>query len=623
MPAAPALPLPTVAESLRALTVEQLKWYASARPGPKPTRKEELVEYLLPFGTDPDEVRWLWERLSPVEQQVISEIVYRLGGRYDTEVLRAKYPESAAPQLPGAYYGYSGGNARSVPPTWFQFLFRYDYSHDIYLPADLCALLRSIAPPPPPTALASHDTPPVELARRKDRPEPPAVTVGETAQAVFHDLLATLTLVQEGKLVVSATTRQPNIAAVRALRQRLLLADYLPDDYERAEEAIRPFALVMLVQAAKWAATGTDGGGKLVLTKAGQGVVKGGVAAAQIRQLWETWAKTTLLDELSRIRGIKGQGAKGVRLTKPADRRALLRQALQACPPGRWVAVRDFSRYLRAERLSPTIERGQEPQLSADWYYDYSERGGEESTSWEVIIGTYLRVVLWEYAATLGLIDVAYTHPSESPRSYRPPYPSAAQYFSRYDGLIALRLTPLGAYALGLTDDYAPPAAPATGERPLLMLLPNLDLVVTDAPRLAPNDRAFLERLGSPQTQDVYKLDRERLLDLIEGGVGLRQVREFLVARSGVSERDFPQPMRVFFSDLEQRLTALREGGRVIVLESADPILLTELAHDGTLRGVVQLVEVAGRTVLLVPEPQETTVWRRLKQLGYLPGRRG
>ncbi len=621
MPPAPALPLPTVIESLRALTVEQLKWYASVRPGSKPTRKEELIAFLLPFWTDHDEVRWLWERLSAVEQHIVSEVIYRLGGRYDSEMLRAKYPESVAPQLPSSYYGYSSITSRTAPPSWFQFLFRYDYSYGTYIPADLADLLRTIAPPPPPTALASHDAPPFHLAKRKDLPEPPAVTVSEPSQAIFHDLLATLTLVQEGKLSVSATTRQPGIAAVRALRQRLLLADYLPDDYERAEDAIRPFALIMLVQAAKWAVTGTDGAGKLVLTKAGQQLTKGGLTATHIRLAWEAWVKTPLLDELSRIRGIKGQGAKGVRLTKPAERRALLRQALQACPPGRWVALRDFSRYLRAERLSPTIERGQEPQLSADWYYDYTERGSDDSTYWEVIIGSYLRVVLWEYAATLGLLDVAYTQPGDSSRGYHSPY--GAEYFSRYDGLLALRLTALGAYALGLTDEYTPPAASATTARPLLMLLPNLDIVVTDAPRLAPNDRAFLERLGSPQTQDVYKLDRERLLDLIEGGIGLRQVREFLATRSGIAAADFPQPMRVFLSDLEQRLTALREGGRVILLESADPILLTELAHDSALRGVVQLVEIAGRTALLVPEPQEAAIWRRLKQLGYLPARRG
>lgn len=625
-----ALPLPTVAESLRALTVEQLKWYASGLPGPKPTRKEDLVGLLLPLGTDPWEVRRLWERLSAADQGVIAELVYRLDGRYDAEVLRAKYPDATVPHFPNVYSGYgyySGGGysyassgRSSAPPTPLQLLLRHDYSYGIYLPADLGNLLRAVAAPPPPMVMPGHDTPPVEQARRADRPGAARVMVSEAERAVFHDLVATLALVQEGKVVVSSAFRQPNIATVRALRQRLLLAEYLPDDYERAEDAIRPFALIMIAQAAKWVAPG-EGGGKLALTKAGQAVVKSGVTPAHLRQLWAAWLKTPLLDELSRIRGIKGQGAKGTRLTKPADRRARVQVALAACPPGRWVALRDFCRYLRAERLSPAIERGYEPRLTADWYYDYRDRHDEEGTYWDVIVGTYLRVVLWEYAATLGLIEVAYTHPAESPRGFRPPYGAVQRYFSRYDGLIALRLTPLGAYALDLVEDYDPPAVTASGARPVLMLLPNLDLVVTDAPRLAPNDRAFLERLGVAQSQDVYKLARGRVLDLVEGGVSLRQIRDFIAAQTGLPEDEFPQPARVFFADLAQRLSAVRDGGRMILLESHDPILLTELAHDGTLRGIARLVTVAGRTALLVPEAQEAAAWRRLKQLGYLPER--
>lgn len=620
--------LPTVAESLRALTVDQLKWYASALPGPKPTRKEELVALLLPLGTDRARVRQLWEQLSAVEQAVIGELVYRLDGRYDTEVLRAKYPESTVPYFPNAYYGYGSGiiitgsssAQRQETPRAFQLLLRFDYTNGVYLPADLGDLLRTIAPLPPPLALTGQDTPPLELARRADRATPPPVLVSEAERSVFHDLLATLLLVQEGKAVVSATTRQPNLATVRLLRQRLLLAEYLPDEYERAEDAVRPLALVLLVQAVKWAVP-DEKGGKLALTKAGQTALAAGLTPAHIRQLWSAWLKTPLLDELSRIRGIKGQGAKGTRLTKPAERRAQIARALHACPPDQWVSLRDFCRYLRAERLSPVIERGYEPQLTVDWYYDYREQGADEGTYWDVIIGTYLRAVLWEYAATLGLIEIAYTHPTENPRSYRPPYGSTQSYFSRYDGLIALRLTALGAYALGLADSYEPPVAPAS-ERPPLMLLPNLDLVIVDAPHLAPNDRAFLERLGVPQSQDVYKLAREQLLDLVESGISLRQIRDFIAARTGLPERDFPQPVRVFLADLDQRLGMLHHSGRLVLLESLDPLLLTELAHDTTLRASVQLATIAGQSALLVPEAQETLVWRRLKQLGYLPQRR-
>jgi len=70
-------------------------------------------------------------------------------------------------------------------------------------------------------------------------------------------------------------------------------------------------------------------------------------------------------------------------------------------------------------------------------------------------------LLLFEYVALLGLIDVAYLHPNDGILSLR-----SNDYYestlSRYDGLY-FRLTPLGAYCLGLSDRYQPAALPKTG----------------------------------------------------------------------------------------------------------------------------------------------------------------
>jgi hypothetical protein len=344
------------------------------------------------------------------------------------------------------------------------------------------------------------------------------------------------------------------------------------------------------------------------------------VQAQHIRQAWDAWLKGALLDELSRIRAIKGQGAKGIRLTKPAERRARIAAALAAAPPGRWVALDEFLRYLRAERLAPEIERGDYSRLSIGSSSEYGAAEYRAGEYGDFVVGSYLRAFLWEYAGTLGLIELAYTLPEESPRDLSRAYGLDGEpYLSRYDGLLGFRLTALGAYALGLAADYTPPTPAVADQRPILAILPNLDVVVTDARRITPNDRAFLERLGTAPSQDVYHLGREALLEVLESGLTLPQIRDFLAQKSGRPEAEFPQPVRVFFDDLEQRLLALREADRVVVLDGPDPYLLTELAHDASLRAVVQLATIAGRTVLLVPLAQEAAVRRQLRRLGYLP----
>lgn len=612
-----AAALPTLQETLSSLTVESLKWYATALPGGKmPTRKAELVDALLRSLGDPGQLRRLWEQLTPGQRQVIGDIVHRDEGRYDQEVITARHPGVPPPAAPPSYYG-----ARQARAQAFDLFFGRLYGVGTYIPADLIPRLRTLAPVPPPTHLASRDDPPVELAAGNRRPgAAPQVTVTESERAAPHDLTAALHLIQEGKASVGATTRLPTLGTVRLLRQRLLFGDDLDDDYGRAEEAIRPFALLMLVQAAKWAAPGADKGGKLGLTKSGLAVLATGVQAQHIRQAWEAWRKSDLLDELSRIRAIKGQGAKGIRLTKPAERRAKLAAVLAAAPAGRWVALADFLRYMRAERQAPAIERGDYSRLylgSSSEYGSLEYTGGQY---WEYVVGSYLRAVLWEYAGTLGLIEFAYTLPEESPRDLSHAYGLDDEpYLSRYDGLLGFSLTALGAYALGLAADYTPPAPAAPDQRPVLTILPNLDVVVTDARRITPNDRAFLERLGTAPSQDVYHLGREALLEVIESGLTLQQLRDFLARKSGTPEAEFPQPVRVFLDDLERRLAALREADRVLVLDGPDPYLLTELAHDATLRASVQLATIAGRTVLLVPLAQEAAVRRQLRRLGYLP----
>jgi hypothetical protein len=81
--------------------------------------------------------------------------------------------------------------------------------------------------------------------------------------------------------------------------------------------------------------------------------------------------------------------------------------------------------------------------------------------------------------------------------------------------------------------------------------------------------------------------------------------------------------VRVFFDDLHRRLDALRETGTMVVLESDDPFILTELANHPALRSIVQLGTIGARTVLLVPEERATAVRRQLKKLGYVPRKTG
>ncbi len=617
-----ALVYPNLDSALFAMNVDDLKWYMGALPGSIPTRKPELLAALKQALTDPATLQSLWARLTPVQQQVVAEVAHHLGGLYSASLIEAKYPDSP---LPKSARGYSASfyviGGKKEPATPFDLFFFHGYDLARYMPSDLAKLVRELAPAPAAAQLASHAQPPAIPMQPKYGGELPELMVSQAERAIFHDLGSTLYLIQQGKATVGPATRLPTLPTLRLLRQSLLLGDYFDDDgYERAEDAIRPLALIVLAQAAKWAQP-TAAGNKLELTKAGQALLGVPLGAQHVRDVYARWLKSDLLDELSRIRNIKGQQAKGTRLTKPTERRAPLAAALRAFPLDRWVTMDELLRYMRATSSLPVIERGGGAALGVGAYNTYysEELGFSVAKYWDVITGSYLRATLLEYVATLGMIEIAYTWPEDTPHDFGSLYYLNGEALSRYDGLLAMRLTNLGAYLLGLTNDYTPPALASESGAAVLKVLPNLDLVIIDAGRLAPNERTFLERIAAPQSQDVYRLSRELLLDAANSGLDLPQIKQFLAAKSGQAATEFPQIVRVFFEDLEQRLSALREVGMMLVLEGDDHYLLTELSNNPALRAQIQLGTLGDRTVLMIPDQHETSVRKQLKKLGYIP----
>jgi len=133
---------------------------------------------------------------------------------------------------------------------------------------------------------------------------------------------------------------------------------------------------------------------------------------ATVRDLWRKWVSSGVIDELSRVESIKGQRSTNV-LSSVSTRRRTVAAAVGSLPAGTWVQVDDLFARMRRSGLDPTVERNArslwrlylaEPQYGSLGYAGYHE--------WEILQGRYTLAVLFEYAATLGLLDVAFTDPS-------------------------------------------------------------------------------------------------------------------------------------------------------------------------------------------------------------------
>ena len=419
----------------------------------------------------------------------------------------------------------------------------------------------------------------------------------EEAQA---NTRAVLQLCAAGRLRCSEKTRRPTAATVEAVAGILATGDFY------LLHAIAAFAWPLLVQAGGLAELA---GGRLQLTARGRAAL-GKPAAETIRHLWQRWLSHGVIDEMGRIEEVKGQRSANV-LTAAGPRRRAVAQALATCPPGEWVAVEEFFAIMRKTGLSPTVARSERSLWKLYIAHpEYGSLGYDGYHDWPVLEGRYTLCVLFEYAATLGLIDMSYTDPEGARSDYYDNWGiDDLDYLSRYDGLQALRLNALGAYALGLADRYqlSPPSAQAGRT---LKVLPNLDVVVTG--ELAPADRLLLDAYAQRISDRVWSMTPAALLAAVGQGRDLAEFTNFIENRSA---NEIPATVAALFGDVARRVSQLQDAGTARVIECADASVALLIARD---RRAGPLCRLLGDRHLAIPLEHETAFRRRLRDIGYV-----
>jgi hypothetical protein len=304
------------------------------------------------------------------------------------------------------------------------------------------------------------------------------VTVRRTGPDALSNLVAVLELAADGQLRCSAATRRPLTATVRLVEDALVAGDYYDsagrhdstgrDDrtgrHDRTGrggghgdggEPIAAFAWPMLLQAGGLARLA---GTRLELTPRGEAALAQPSYQA-LGALWDRWLRSVSQDELGRIEAIRGQ-RKAATLTAAASRRAAVAGGLAALVPGAWVEVDAVFAVLRAQPAPLAVARS--PLARWRLYLGDPRHGSLGPVGWQawnVLEGRYALCVLFEYASTLGVVDVAYTSPRGARDDYRELWGAdARESLSRYDGLAAVQVNELGAAIL-----HDPCALPVLG----------------------------------------------------------------------------------------------------------------------------------------------------------------
>ncbi|MGH3863379.1 helicase-associated domain-containing protein [Actinokineospora sp.] len=401
----------------------------------------------------------------------------------------------------------------------------------------------------------------------------PDGVVRETERAALANLTAVLQVCAAGALRCSDKTRRPSAATVATVAAALVDGDFY------ADQAIAAFAWPLLVQAGGLAELS---GGRLRLTARGHRAL-GRPPAEVARQLWQAWITRGLIDELSRVEHIKGQRTTNT-LTAVKTRRQAVADTLTLLPPDQWITVDDLFRRMRQTEPRLRIART-ERALWKLYIADpqYGSLGYDGFADWP---GRYALAVIFEYAAPLGLVDINYDSPDGARDDFRDNWGTDdLAWLSRYDGLRAIRLTPLGRYALDLAPEYQPtaPDRQATAGT-TLKVLANRDIVSTRT--LTPADQA-LNAFAKRTADRVWTLSPTSLLAAIDAGHSLEGLTRFPTDRAS---HELPDAVTTLIADTTARAGQIRDTGVVRLIECADHALAVLIASHPDLRGRCQHV---------------------------------
>jgi hypothetical protein len=325
-----------------------------------------------------------------------------------------------------------------------------------------------------------------------------------------------------------------------------------------------------------------------------------------LRLLWNKWESNTRHDEYNRVEAVKGQRGKGNPMAAKPPRRQTIAAALRSCPVGRWIDTGGFSRYMQAADF--TFQVARDPFRLYFCERQYGHLGYDGFGGWNILQHRYLLGLLFEYAATLGMVDVAYVHPAGAINDLGGIWGADdLEWLSRWDGLRAFRITELGAYCLGMTKTYTPPVPETT-----LKLQTGTNLVIQQVGgTMEPADRLQLEDWAEPlEDGDGWRLTPERALQAVERGQKAEDFADFLRNRD---PQPLPQTVEGFLATADRDGRAVRFQGQALLYECRDAETARRICAHNDLKNHCH---PCGDTAIAVPESHAETFRKTVRAMG-------
>ncbi len=514
------------------MTTDTLRNSLRALGEKTPSLKSKRAERLRSIWKS--EPQRILDTLSEPEIKLLSEHAHE-GAVFDVSRVNARYGFSYS--LP---YCSSYKEANLI----YLFIATPDRFRNYEWVSDIADDLRKLLPAPP--KLSVKLSTPVDLTNED-------LTYDNAERIALTEAKRMLQLVAAGKLKVSEKTRLPTAACIKQVKT-ILCEEETPFTPERS------YAWAILIQQCGWAKPRV---GKLFLTRKGKALLENFTPDGYADGI-QTMIYDSVFDEIIRAPEIKGMKGKRARHFKiDADvRRENITHAMEDFPANKWVYLKDAFDYIVASGNRFDVVSEGDSLYICDTSY-----GGLGDYELE-IARVYFRILAAESFTTLGLLDSATfeNHAWGSPDIGGTWGMDGVESLTRYDSVQHIRLTPLGAFCLGTTTDYQ---LPEPEKRTLFNVLPNHDIVVTDAAAFSAADAALLNRFAKKTSDSVWKMNKKTIFQGLETGDSKQDILSVLETGSA---NELPKPVcRLIDETVTQSAAATARENAVAITFRDEP----------------------------------------------------
>lgn len=557
-------------------------------------RKEDFASAFTRLFADAERFRALLAWLPEPVRRTFARVVWFGAcslGRLEEELGHAIIRPEAYKE-PRSWYGYS--RERVLPELYDFFAQTGDYyahhpqRRHLALPPWLRAHLQTILPPPP-----AHTLQPL--------PAPPEAAIYRVEPTVLHDLIRYDLFVREGHLDLTKAGR-PRAASLRNMEAVTGLKPFFAEDKgPLGQVAAGLLAEVLLA----YAPDREPEEGLALLTT--------------LLQAYFTDPQIGLADLF--LTHLK-QRANAYDASLDRQARLALLALTKRLPPGEWIDVDALHDHALVHSLPlqlfstdslhrvkvDHVRHSYVDERKAKDYYGY---GSDRAVGLDYVDHAVTRPLLRGHLtlmALLGVVDLAYERPHNDVVQN-----ASHDFLTPFDGVRAVRLTPLGAYLTGRTKSYTAPSAEAPSEAEVRLddtyLLFTLSAEDKIKEMIADN---LAERLGPRRYRLSYATFLKGCTTRTDVDDQVRRFHRHLAA-------DVPPHFEAFFRDVRHKVDPLTPLPRMLVFKlDGGQELVRHLATDPVLQRYVRKAEGLH---ILVEEPHWSRVKDRLQALGYLVSR--